>query len=253
MTITNAIEERDRQVPEDAVTAELRARLQRSRNATPEEREQARRELAAAVEKQGREERAQQATGAGASYLAGLGFPEENLYPTWDRVPRHYQRAQRYAEDLLAHNRNRVGVALCSAVGAGKTSLLALIALRARELGLEVGYCLAGFELVEAIRRGETFRSSRVLMLDDLDYVSDEGFDGEKKSWDTIGRFLYGRCAHGGPVLIAANLTFEELCGKPGEVKYSGKPGMQRVASRFALRIPECWRLTTNAADQRQA
>ena len=178
-------------------------------------------------------------------YLEALGFAADNWRPSWGRLPADYRAdLQEYCEDLRGRVQERHGLYLGAAIGAGKSCALALLALRARQLSLSCSYVLAGWALVEACaEESQPYSGCDVLILDDIDYVSTAGYEGEERSWDTIGRYLYRRYTGGGAVCIASNLPYAEL---------SAKPGLERVASRWEERLPVRWRMETDAADQRR-
>lgn len=192
-------------------------------------------------------EREQAAPFAASSYLQSIGFPRENLNPEWGaRVPANCRESlSAYADALAEHVAAGTGLFLGAGIGAGKTSMLALVALRARQLNINCAYVLAGWELVESCADArQPYADVALLLLDDLDYVSVAGFDGELRSWDAIGRFLYRRFAQSGATCIGSNLPFSQL---------AAKPGFERVASRSADRLPKRFRLQTTAGDQRTA
>lgn len=188
----------------------------------------------------------QAAPSMAAKHLEALGFPRENWQPEWGpRIPSGCAgRLREYSDGLRECYDRREGLFLGAGLGAGKTSMFALIALRAREIGLTCGYVLAGWELVEACsEERHPWGETHILFLDDLDYVSMAGYEGEARSWDTIGRYLYRHYVSGGVVCVASNLGFADLCKKPG---------LSRVVSRWDTTLPRRWRLETNAGDQRK-
>ena len=200
--------------------------------------------------------RCQQAAPDMASrYLGELGFPRENLQPEWQRVPSGcVERLRDYSDSLHERHDKREGLFLGAGLGAGKTSMFALLALKARELKLSCGYVLAGWELVEACsEERHPWSDVDLLFLDDLDYVSTAGYEGEARSWDCIGRYLYRHYAGAGLVCIASNLQYVELAGERGKQGKPAKVGLERVASRWDVTLPRRWRMETGAADQRIA
>lgn len=178
-------------------------------------------------------------------YLTDLGFPADNCLPSWERVPADYAaHAREYSDALQANVASRTGLFMGSPLGAGKTCVMALVALAARERGLRCEYVLAGWQLVEDCTAGKgAHMEANVLLVDDLDYVSTAGYEGEARSWDVIGQFLYRYSAYGGALVVSANKTYTEI----GETV-----GMERVASRWQERIPRRYRMETDAADQRK-
>lgn len=177
-------------------------------------------------------------------HLECLGLPEENRHPLWSELTGGYRSVLfGYCEHLDKRLVYREGLYLGAGIGAGKTSALALVALRAEQLGISCAYVLAGFELAEACAKGsEPYADFDLLLVDDLDYVSTAGYDGELRSWDVIGRYLYRRYANRGAVCIASNLPYGEL---------AKKPGMDRAASRWEQRMPPAWRVETQEPDRR--
>lgn len=178
--------------------------------------------------------------------LAGLGFPARNrVEPGADRVPADmWPGLETYCLNLPTRVARGEGLSLTGGVGAGKTSALAWLAWYAALAGVPCAYCLAGWDAVDAIRQegSRVWQTVPLLLLDDLDYVSSEGYEGEVRSWDALGRFLYLRDAEGLSVIWASNLAYHEVCRKPG---------MARVASRWEVSIPTQFRLGTMAGDQR--
>jgi len=182
--------------------------------------------------------------GGAEAYLWELGFPIENRAPVWEQVPVGMGGLHGYCLDLASHYRERHGLFLGSGVGAGKTCALAMIAIAARREKLSCEYILAGWQLLERLAETKEwpFPAVQVLLLDDLDYITTAGFDAVRRSWDTIGQFLYQRAAYGGITCVVGNDTYQAL---------TGHPGMERAASRWERMIPPELRFTTAGPDQR--
>lgn len=181
-----------------------------------------------------------------SAVLEAMGFPVANRKPAWALVPQDCrQQLVAYCESLQVHVTQGMGLFLGSAVGAGKTSMLALLAQRAEQLHVPAAYVVAGFALHEILKQDRgAYQTTPLLLLDDLDYVSTAGYEQEQRSWDLIGQALYLRDAAGLSTVVACNDTWEVI---------AGKPGMARVVSRWARSIPEQFRLETGRGDQRQA
>jgi len=150
-------------------------------------------------------------------FLKSIGIPWENRKPSWaSMTDRLRDQGRGYCENLAQHLAAVEGFFVCGARGSLKTTLLALVAMAAGKQGVSVAYCPAGFVLVDkfraAVRRDERRRQyddtdlqsgdlpyadADLLLLDDLDYVSTDGYDAELRSYDAIGQFLYLRYAAG--------------------------------------------------------
>lgn len=225
------------------------------------------------------EERKQQQADLVTGVLARMGFPVENWAPEWTGLPEEWRgRTSAYIDDLEQYVQAGQGMLVSAYTGAGKTSLLALIARAAMKHSIPCAYVLNGRTLLYQCRMIDRKQEARagdygaagedaslwkhwphertdLLLLDDVDYIPGVGFDPERNGWDMIGAFLYERMAAGLATCLCTNLPFRTMPGTDGAevVGLLDKPSMDRVRDRAERYLPDSLRLVTKRGSQRAA
>lgn len=199
-----------------------------------------------------------------AALIQKSGIPEEYWKPLWSRVPLDIRDvAGNYSFSIGARVANREGMFLGSMPGAGKTSLLALVAEAAGSNGIRCQYIEDGASLwyeINRRRRGNRYDDDVALypyddypliLLDDADDLW--ASENEEMQWSDITKFLKHRHGKRQTSIIAANKTFAEICavvsGKPLDWLPSPEDPVSRMVDRWADCLP--YRLETSAASQR--
>jgi len=173
-----------------------------------------------------------------ADYLASCGFGKRYQHPDWSRVPADVAtQVAAYTANLIANLEEGRGMLLVGLPGTGKTHILALVALAARNKTVRrVEYVFAP-HLFDALHRGDRDEVGRwakagLLLLDDVCrlYSTD---------WNTARFDTFAEDRYAAKLATVATMNTTDVLRNEG---------LQRLKDRWSETLPA---VTTQAQSQR--